>query len=214
MATLSVHSYSPRKRSVSSSYHATETDLQLYRRLTLDLGVPPNSEMLRYVGPQADHLVFIGESGTSEWARFLRQVYTRWPDLPVGGPVAEDGTVLDSLPERLAYEQLLPLMVRGLQLDLHQPISPEDGDYRADLTIRFKRSAAYLEVVGACGSDRIVRNPLEEEWLDRLDRRLDFYAELGIEPMCLYLDHLMDLDGLQQEYRRVIASLRRREARS
>jgi|GEM_PF-2783763 len=209
MVSLSFDSRAPRRAPAASPYHATEADLHLYRRVTLALGVPPNSAMLRYAGPEAAHLVFIGESGRGDWARLLREVDARWPDLPPRGPTASDGAVLESLPERVAYEHLRPLMMQGLRLDLNQPISPEHGAYRADLTIRFGRSATYFEVVGACGSDRIVLNRWERRGVARLDRRLKFYARLGITPRCLYLDHLMDADGLKRTYRAAIASLRK-----
>ncbi len=197
-----------------TQFRATEADLHTYRRLTLSLGVPPNSAMLRYAGNQAAHLVFIGESGQPDWARFLREFYRRWPTLPPGGPVAADGTVLASLPERAAYEQLRPLLSRDLSLDLHQPISPDRGDQRADMTVRRGADAAYIEVVGACGSDLVVRNSQEKAWLDRLHRRLAFYRAQGITPLCVFLDTLMDPAALRQVFHDAIMTLGGKEGRA
>ncbi|MBB3172881.1 hypothetical protein FHR90_000695 [Endobacter medicaginis] len=168
----------------------TEADLVLYRDLARQLGAPPNAHICRHAGPAAHHLVFINESGPRDWTRVHDTAAARWPDLPKSGSVARDGTVLDSLPERIVYEMLAPRLKPRMALDLHQPIRARDARHRADFTLRCGAARRFIEVVGCCGSDRITRNDDERLWLARLDRRLAVYAAQGIVPVLIHLDLL------------------------
>ncbi|WP_244150436.1 hypothetical protein [Acetobacter malorum] len=186
MATLSTTAGS--SSALSSIFYPIDEDLLLYRDMALALGAPPNSHMLRFMGPAGQNLVFIGESGTQEWARVQHMAGCRWPQLPAPGSVATDGTKLDSLPERIVYQMLSVLKRRNMHVDVHEPICISDGRFRADLTLRKGAVSRYIEVVGCCGSDRITRNKDERTWLARLDQRLAFYRAQKIEPVLIWLD--------------------------
>lgn len=186
MSTLSTKTSS--SSVLSSIFYPTDDDLLLYKDMTRALGAPPNSHMFRFLGAPGQHLVFIGESGTQEWSRVQQIAACRWPHLPVSGPVADDGTKLDSLPERIVYQILKGFLRRSMVLDVHEPIGLAQGRFRADLTLRKGNFCRYIEVVGCCGSDRITRNEDEREWLARLDQRLAFYRAQKIEPVVVWLD--------------------------
>ena len=186
MATLSTKNSS--SSVLSSIFYPTEDDLLLYRDMTRALGAPPNAHMCRFLGAAGQHLVFIGDSGTQEWSRVQQIAACRWPHLPVSGPVADDGTKLDSLPERIVYQMLCTLKRRNMHVDVHEPICLDEGRFRADLTLRKGNISRYVEVVGCCGSDRVTRNDDERKWLARLDQRLAFYRAQKIEPVVVWLD--------------------------
>lgn len=175
-------------RSTFSPFYPTEHDLQVYKRLTEELGAPPNAHICRFLGAEGQHLVFLGDSGTREWARVQRLAAQRWPGLPHPGLVARDGKTMDSLPERIVYDMLRGLLRRHMKLDVHQPILQQAGDYRADMTLRKGQASLFIEVVGCCGSDRITRNQKEQEWLQRFDKRMAFYRAHAIAPVCIWLD--------------------------
>ncbi|KFL91131.1 hypothetical protein AmDm5_0707 [Acetobacter malorum] len=186
MATLSTTVGS--SSALSSIFYPTEDDLLLYRDMTRALGAPPNAHMCRFLGAAGQHLVFIGDSGTSEWSRVQQTAAGLWPHLPVSGPVADDGTKLDSLPERIVYQMLCTLKRRNMHVDVHEPICLDQGLFRADITLRKGNVSRYIEVAGCCGSDRITRNDEERRWLARLDQRLSFYRALDITPVVVWLD--------------------------
>ncbi|WP_245191509.1 hypothetical protein [Acetobacter oryzifermentans] len=186
MATFSTTAGS--SSALSSIFYPNDADLLLYKDMALALGAPPNSHMFRFLGAPGQHLVFIGESGTQEWARVQQTAAGLWPHLPVSGPVATDGTLLDSLPERIVYQMLCTLKRRNMHVDVHEPICLDQGLFRADLTLRKGNVSRYIEVVGCCGSDRITRNEEERRWLARLDQRLSFYRALDITPVVVWLD--------------------------
>lgn len=186
MATLSTTVGS--SSALSSIFYPTDEDLFLYRDMTLALGAPPNAHMCRFLGAAGQHLVFIGDSGTAEWSRVQLTAARRWPHLPVSGSVASDGTKLDSLPERIVYQMLCTLKRSNMHVDVHEPICPNEGRFRADLTLRKGAVSRYIEVAGCCGSDRITRNKDERTWLARLDQRLAFYRAQKIEPVLIWLD--------------------------
>lgn len=195
MATLSTKTGSA--SALSSLFYPTEEDLLLYRDMALALGAPPNSHMVRFMGATGQNLVFIGESGTQEWARVQRMASCRWPHLPAPGSVATDGTNLDSLPERIVYQMLNKLLRRNMHVDVHEPICLDKGLFRADLTLRKGSVSRYIEVAGCCGSDRIIRNSEERTWLARLDQRLAFYRAQKIEPVVVWLDMFARPDALK-----------------
>jgi hypothetical protein len=202
-------------RSKNSRFDATEADLHFYRDLSHRLHAHPNSHMLSNVsGPEAQHLVFIGESGPGDWKRFQQTVAARWPDLPTTGDVASDGARLESLPERIFYEHIELVRPRDIALDLHQPICPEHGAQRADMTLRLNQTAAYIEIIGACGSALVTRNENEARWLEKLRARLLFYKACGITPSCVFLDTLVQPEALRQLCLNLIATVRLTEARS
>lgn len=163
MATLSTKNSS--SSVLSSIFYPTEDDLLLYRDMTRALGAPPNAHMCRFLGAAGQHLVFIGDSGTQEWSRVQQIAACRWPHLPVSGPVADNGTKLDSLPERIVYQMLSTLKRSNMHVDVHEPICLDEGRFRADLTLRKGNISRYIEVVGCCGSDRVTRNDDERKWL-------------------------------------------------
>lgn len=173
MATLSTKNSS--SSVLSSIFYPTEGDLLLYRDMTRALGAPPNAHMCRFLGAAGQHLVFIGDTGTIEWSRVQQTAVRRWPYLPTSGSIADDGTKLDSLPERIVYQMLCTLKRRNMHVDVHEPICLNQGLFRADLTLRKGSVSRYIEVAGCCGSDRITRNEEERRWLARLDQRLAFY---------------------------------------
>lgn len=186
MATLSTTTGS--SSALSSIFYPTEDDLLLYRDMTRALGAPPNAHMCRFLGAVGQHLVFIGDSGTQEWSRVQQIAACRWPHLPTSGSVATDGTILDSLPERIVYQMLCTLKRRNMHVDVHEPIGLTQGRFRADLTLRKGNFCRYIEVAGCCGSDRITRNEDERKWLARLDQRLSFYRALDVTPVVVWLD--------------------------
>jgi hypothetical protein len=190
MASLSFTGRPWRDRSVSACFLPTETDLRLYRDLAQELKAPPNAHICRYLGAPGAHLVFLGDSGPGDWRRLQEMAASRWPDLPSPGRMATDGTELETVPERIVYESLRPLLRSGMAIDLHQPIRPDDAGHRADLTLRLREARIFIEVAGCCGSDRITRNDNEKRWLERLDRRLRYYHSLSIPPVCIWLDLL------------------------
>lgn len=207
MASLSPSGRLWRGPNTPACYLPTETDLDLYRDLACGLNAPPNAHICRYLGPAGEHLVFLGESGTSDWRRLQVMAHSRWPDLPEPGRIASDGTPLETLPERIVYEMLSPLLAPGMALDLHQPIEPGNGEHRADMTLRLGSARLFIEVVGCCGSDRIVRNDNERRWLARLDRRLDFYRALDLSPVCIHLDLLAQPGELRACCRTLVSRL-------
>lgn len=173
---------------LSSIFYPTEKDLLLYKQMAVALGAPPNAHMFRFMGAAGQHLIFIGDSGTAEWSRVQQTAAGLWPHLPVSGPVASDGTKLDSLPERIVYQMLCTLKRRNMHVDVHEPICLSEGLFRADLTLRKGNFCRYIEVAGCCGSDRVTRNDDERKWLARLDQRLAFYRALDITPVVVWLD--------------------------
>lgn len=201
--------FSRRRGRVPAYVLPTDADLDRYHDLACELGAPPSAHICRHAGPAFQHLVFIGESGPRDWSRVHEMAVRRWPDMPEPGAVAEDGTVLDSLPERIVYEMLSPLLRPRMALDLHQPIVARDARHRADLTLRCGAARRYIEVIGCCGSDRITRNDDERRWLARLDRRLTVYDRHGISPVLVHLDLLAQ----PRRLRRLCADLVRAVAR-
>ncbi|KXV18827.1 hypothetical protein [Gluconobacter oxydans] len=182
-----------------SRFHPTEADLITYRDLACALGAPPNEAICRYLGPIGQHLVFVGESGQRDWARVDAQARARWPDLPPTGTTAYDGMVLESLPERIVFQILRSMALPDMEIDLHQPIMPDVGPEKADLTLRRRDAACFIEVIGCCGVNRITRNDHERRGLERFERREAFYRRVGITPVCIFLDLLArpeELKGL------------------
>lgn len=183
--------------STPSRFHPTEADLITYRDLARALGAPPNEAICRYLGAAGQHLVFIGESGQRDWARVDAQARARWPDLPPTGKVASDGKVLESLPERIVYQILDSVKHEDMEIDLHQPIMANVGAEKADLTLRRRSAACFIEVIGSCGPNRITRNDHELRGLERFERRENFYRRVGITPVCIFLDLLARPDDLK-----------------
>ncbi|GBR36560.1 hypothetical protein AA101099_0402 [Neoasaia chiangmaiensis NBRC 101099] len=144
--------------------------------------------MCRYRGIRAQHLVFLGESGTYAWARMDAMARQRWPELPVAGKVAADETVLASLPERIIYQFLAGGRSPGVAVDLHQPIDDTSDDFRADIALRCRDAAHFIEVVGCCARDRVVRNAVEKRGLIRTEQRERFYEGHGIQPTMIFVD--------------------------
>ncbi|KXV55866.1 hypothetical protein AD947_13965 [Acetobacter tropicalis] len=183
--------------STPSRFHPTEADLITYRDLARALGAPPSEAICRYLGPAGQHLVFIGESGQRDWARIDAQARARWPDLPSTGTTASDGKILESLPERIVYQILDSLKHHDIEIDLHQQIMPDVRPEKADLTLRRRDAACFIEVIGCCGVNRITRNDHECRGLERFERREAFYRRVGITPVCIFLDLLARPEDLK-----------------
>lgn len=190
-----------------SCFHPTEADLITYRDLARALGAPPNEAICRYLGAAGQHLVFIGESGQRDWARVDTQARTRWPDLPPAGKIASDGKTLESLPERIVYQILDSFKHEDMEIDLHQPIMSGLGAEKADLTLRRRSAACFIEVIGSCGPNRITRNDHELRGLERFERREAFYRRVGITPVCIFLDLLARPEELKALCRSLVVRL-------
>lgn len=190
MPSISSAQYSARAREMhgKNDFFPDHADLQTYYDFAMELGAPPNHQMCRYRGVRAQHLVFLGESGTYAWARMDAMARQRWPDLPAAGKVAADKTLLASLPERIIYQFLTAGRFPGVAIDLHQPIDDRSDDFRADITLRCRDAAHFIEVVGCCARDRVVRNAIERRGLIRTELREKFYESQGIQPTLIFLD--------------------------
>lgn len=190
MSSISSSQYSTRACDMrgKNDFFPDHADLQTYYDFALELGAPPNHQMCRYLGVRGQHLVFLGESGTYAWARMDAMARQRWSDLPVTGKVAADETLLASLPERIIYQFLTDGRPPCVAIDLHQPIDDTSDDFRADITLRCRDVAHFIEVVGCCARDRIVRNAVERCGLIRTERRERFYEGRGIQPTMIFVD--------------------------
>lgn len=153
-----------------NAFFPDNKDLKIYHDFAVELS-PPNHQMCRYRGVRAQHLVFLGESSAYAWARMDAMARQRWPELPVAGKIAADETVLASLPERIIYQFLACSRSSGVAIDLHQPIDDTSDDFRADITLRCRDAAHFIEVVGYCARDRVVRNAVERRGLIRTEQR-------------------------------------------
>ncbi|CAI9122348.1 hypothetical protein [Brytella acorum] len=186
---------------------ATDADLAFYRRISLALGVQPPSSLFRYLLPEGKHLMQLGDRENWVWARLMRHAHARYSDLPTSGSVAGNGVVLNSVPERIVYEALHPVTPADVALDLEPAIgSPQ---FFSDFGIRVAGQVRYLEIVGACGSDRVLRNAWEEHLLQQFDKRLSHYAAYDIKPEIWYLDQIIDPQRMRQRFHAIIADLRR-----
>ncbi|MCP1231397.1 hypothetical protein [Acetobacter indonesiensis] len=190
MPSISSAQYSARAREMhgKNDFFPDHADLQTYYDFAMELGAPPNHQMCRYRGVRAQHLVFLGESGTYAWARMDAMARQRWPDLPVAGKVAADKTLLASLPERIIYQFLTAGRPPCVAIDLHQPIDDNSDEFRADITLRCRDAAHFIEVVGCCAHDRVVRNAVEKRGLIRTEQRERFYESRGMQPSLIFLD--------------------------
>lgn len=100
----------------------TDADLALYRRISLALRAHPPSSLFRYLLPEGKHLMQMGDQKNWVWARLMRHVRARYSDLPTSGPVAGNGVVLNSVPERIVYEALHAVIPPDAALDLEPAI--------------------------------------------------------------------------------------------
>lgn len=201
MPSISSAQYSARAREMhgKNGFFPDHADLQTYYDFAMELGAPPNHQMCRYRGVRAQHLVFLGESGTYAWARMDAMARQRWPDLPVAGKVAADETLLASLPERIIYQFLTAGRFTGVAIDLHQPIDDTSDDFRADITLRCRDVAHFIEVVGCCAKDRVVRNAIEKRGLIRTELREKFYESRSIQPTMIFLDDFAQPQALKAQ---------------
>ncbi|MFE8871567.1 hypothetical protein ACE4RV_00030 [Acetobacter persici] len=206
MPSISSSQYSTRACAMrgKNDFFPDHADLQTYYDFAMELGAPPNHQMCRYRGVRAQHLVFLGESGTYAWARMDAMARQRWPNLPVAGKVAADETLLASLPERIIYQFLTAGRLPGVAVDLHQPIDDTSGDFRADITLRCRDAAHFIEVVGCCARDRVVRNAVERRGLIRTEQRERFYAGRGIQPTLIFVDDFARSQELKARCRALI----------
>ncbi|WP_338125642.1 MULTISPECIES: hypothetical protein [Gluconobacter] len=196
-----------------SFFEPTPDDLSLYRELSLRLRAQPPSSLFRYIPtPAGQHLTRLGDCGTWAWAAVIKAAMACWNDLPTGGKIAEDGTQLNSTPERIVWEALRPIIPSDITLDVEPHIQiAAPALFFSDLGIRFQDRVRYVEVAGCCGRDRVVRNPYEARLLEGLDRRLGAYRAYGLEaPDVWWLDNLIDPNGLRRRFLEIVAQLRRR----
>lgn len=201
--------YLPGQGGSTFAFRPSEADLLFYREVSMLLNVQPSSPMFRYTGPRGSHLNFIGERGCRDWARLMRLARLRWPDLPTAGRIASDGRRLGSIPERSFYETIIAVQPGDITIDLEQPLDERQPDgFRSDLGIRYRDRITHVEIVGACGSDEVTRNAAERHMLGRFHRRLKLYHILGIEPVVLYLDVLVDPPAMRERFHAIVAALR------
>lgn len=74
---------------------------------------------------------------------------------------------------------------------------PDVGPEKADLTLRRRDAACFIEVIGCCGVNRIIRYDHEHRGLERFERREAFYRRVGITPVCIFLDLLARPEDLK-----------------
>ena len=199
-------------RQVRSFFEPTPDDLRLYRELSLRLRTQPPSSLFRYIPtPAGQHLTRLGDCGTWAWAAVIKAAMACWNDLPTGGKIAEDGTQLNSTPERIAWEALRPVTPSDITLDVEPPIQiAGPALFFSDLGIRFQDRVRYVAVAGCCGRDRVVRNSYEARLLAELDRRLGAYRAYGLAaPEVWWLDDLIDPNALRRRFLEIVAQLRR-----
>ncbi|WP_252348928.1 hypothetical protein [Gluconobacter sp. P5E10] len=193
-----------------SFFEPTPDDLLLYRELSLRLKAQPPSSLFRYIPtPAGQHLTRLGDCGTWAWAAVIKAAMACWNDLPTGGKIAEDGTQLNSTPERIAWEALRPVTPSDITLDVEPPIQiAAPAHFFSDLGIRFQDRVRYVEVVGACGADRVTRNDWEAHLLAQFDRRLEVYRQKQLTPEIWYLNDLLEPAQLQERFLALVAQLR------
>ncbi len=193
-----------------SFFEPTLDDLRLYRDLSLRLRAQPPSSLFRYIPtPAGQHLTRLGDCGTWAWAAVIKAAMACWNDLPTGGKIAEDGTQLNSTPERIAWEALCPVIPSDITLDVEPPIQiAAPARFFSDLGIRFQDRVRYVEVVGACGADRVTRNDWEAHLLAQFDRRLEVYRQKCLTPEIWYLNDLLEPAQLQKRFLALVAQLR------
>ncbi|WP_306309945.1 hypothetical protein [Gluconacetobacter sacchari] len=190
-------------------FHPTEADLALYARLARSLRVLPPSSLFRHLGTEGQHLALLGDRAPWIWARVMRRARGRWPDLPTDGRVAGDGTVLNSVPERIVYEAVRPIVPTDMALDHEPPLGGAPPWHFADFALRHGARVVHVEVVGACGRDRVTRNALEVRLLAEFDRRLEHYRRCRLPaPEAWFLDDLVDPDHLRQRFLAIAGHLR------
>ncbi|AQS90936.1 hypothetical protein A0U94_08085 [Gluconobacter albidus] len=197
-------------RQVRSFFEPTPDDLRLYRELSLRLRTQPPSSLFRYIPtPAGQHLTRLGDCGTWAWAAVIKAAMACWNDLPTGGKIAEDGTQLNSTPERILWEALRPVTPSDITLDVEPPIQiAAPVRFFSDLGIRFQDRVRYVEVVGACGADRVTRNEWEAHLLAQFDRRLEVYRQQRLTPEIWYLNDLLEPAQLQKRFLALVAQLR------
>mgnify|MGYP000848854492 CR=1 FL=1 len=194
-----------------SFFEPTQDDLTLYREISLRLHVQPPSSLFRYIAtPAGQHLTRLGDCGTWAWARVIKMAMMHWHDLPTRGAIAGDGTQLNSVPERIVWEALRPVVPPDVTLDVEPRIEAAPHTlFFSDLGIRYRNLVRHVEVAGCCGSDRVVRNDWERHLLRGLDRRLQTYRTHGLEtPEIWWLNDLLYPEMLRQRFMTIVAQLR------
>ena len=196
-------------RHVRSFFEPTDDDLDLYRDISFKLKAQPPSSLFRYLQPAGRHLMRLGDEGPGVWAGLLRRVEQRWPGLPSRGRVASDGTLLNSALERIAYEAVKPVVPRDVALDLEIALDPlQQPRFYSDFAIRHGSRVMHIEIVGACGADRVTRNDWEAHLLAQFDRRLEVYRQKCLTPEIWYLNDLLEPAQLQKRFLALVAQLR------
>ena len=196
-------------RHVRSFFEPTDDDLDLYRDISFKLKAQPPSSLFRYLQPAGRHLMRLGDEGPGVWAGLLRRVEQRWPGLPSRGRVASDGTLLNSALERIAYEAVRPVVPRDVALDLEIALDPlQQPRFYSDFAIRHGSRVMHIEIVGACGADRVTRNDWEAHLLAQFDRRLEVYRQQCLKPEIWYLNDLLEPAQLQKRFLALVAQLR------
>ena len=151
----------------------------------------------------------LGDEEPGVWAGLLRRVEQRWPCLPSRGRVASDGTLLNSALERIAYEAVKPVVPRDVALDLEIALDPlQQPRFYSDFAIRYGSRVMHIEIVGACGADRVTRNDWEAHLLAQFDRRLEVYRQKRLTPEIWYLNDLLEPAQLQKRFLALVAQLR------
>lgn len=195
----------------SSFFEPTDADLDLYYSLAMKLHAQPPSCLFRYLLPEGQHLMHLGDRAPWVWGHLLNVVATKWPNLPTRGLVASDGTRLNSAIERIAYEAIIPVVPSDVAIDLEAAINSGDRSrlFHSDIAIRVQSQVQHVEIVGACGSDRVTRNEWEQKLLAQFDRRLLIYDACRIQPEIWYLNDLLEPQHLQRRFLTIVTRLRR-----
>ncbi|CAI9121527.1 hypothetical protein [Brytella acorum] len=123
--------------------------------------------------------------------------------------IALNGTILGfcrKAAKTLSQQSLTP---SDITLDVEPPIQiAAPARFFSDLGIRFQDRVRYVEVVGACGADRVTRNDWEAHLLAQFDRRLEVYRQQRLTPQIWYLNDLLEPAQLQKRFLALVAQLR------
>lgn len=207
---MSLISSSGRVRSAVSS--RVEHDAALYRDIArrMPRGLPPTAFMLRYVGPEARDL-FDRYAAPSDWSGFRAAVAARYPDVPAWTPtVAQDGTRLASVPERMVYELLRPRLPCDITLVLHPRLPVPGRRFDADFGLSGRSGPVlHVEVTGAVARNIAPELEHEHRMARRLAAKLEACAKAGLgAPVILYADDFGDRARLESGLDHLITAAR------
>lgn len=193
--------------------HALAHDAPLYRELSLRVPccLAPPAFMLPYMGPDACALFERRASDAPSWLGFRQAVTALYPDIPVRTlVVAADGTRLDSVPERLAYELLRPRLPTDITLVLHPRIPIPGRRFKADFgLVDASGCVLHIEVAGAVARYAAPQRERELHARRKLDAKLAACVQAGLAaPTVLYADEICDRERLDLRLDQIMATVR------